>query len=643
MNGLQRLSARLRKPPVRWFRLIRDVTVDLLLVNLCLALAFGLVNSFAGPFAFTTIPVMAILGTSVLTTLLLFWRGMYSIDPRYLGLHDFLNISGVCFALAIPTSYMERIYHVTDRSNGVLLVPVLFALMSAGALTGLRVMRRALAWRPRTKEDEGQVRPRRTLIVGAGDAGETIVRELSRGRHASHQIVGFVDDSMEKQSLRIHGISVLGTVADIPSIAEHYRVDEILIAMPTATGSDIRRVYDSCSKTLARVRTLPGLTNLINGDRLAKHLRDIDIEDLLRREPVSTNMEEISRYLRGEHVLITGGGGSIGSELARQVARMSPASLILVGKGENSIYDIEQELLQTTQLVPITVIADVRDKVSIQRIFDQYRPTVVFHAAAHKHVPLMQKNPAEAIQNNILGTLNTAELSVTYGVRKFILISTDKAVNPSSVMGATKRVCEMVVCGMGQASETQFSAVRFGNVLGSRGSLIPLLKAQIRRGGPVTVTHKDMTRFFMTIPEAVSLVTQAGAIGDSGEIFILDMGEPMKIEELALELIRMHGLVPGDDIEVRYTGVRPGEKMHEELLYAQEDLKPTSHPKIRMVADHPRVDMRVLRRDIDTLVRFCQDKNDDGARQFLMELAWGKYNISILESSVDESTQHYAK
>lgn len=616
----------LSRPLSRWLRFFRDVFVDLALLNGGLILAIGLVSGFEWP---THVPLAAwpmTLGVSVIGVALLFWRGMYSVNPRYVGLHDFLNVAGVCFALSIPEAYVEHRFDLTQAPHGALLASVLFAFLATGLLAGLRVWLRAQAWRPASSTTASGSRHRRILIAGAGDAGETIVRELARGGHGAQRIVGFVDDHPEKQVLRIHGIPVLGNIEDIPSVVERYRVEEILIAMPAASGGQIRRVYDYCNKTTARVRTLPGISNLIAGDRLAKHLREVEIDDLLRRDPVSTNMAEISRYLSGEHVLITGGGGSIGSELARQVARIGPASVILVGKGENSIYEIEQELIQTTQIVPITVIADVRDRNSMQRIFETYRPTVVFHAAAHKHVPLMQKNPAEALRNNVLGTLCVAELSVQYGIKRFILISTDKAVNPSSVMGATKRLCEMVVCGMGQNSETQFSAVRFGNVLGSRGSLIPLLKAQIRRGGPVTVTHKDMTRFFMTIPEAVSLVTQAGALGESGEIFILDMGEPVKIEDLALELIRMHGLVPGEDIEVRYTGVRPGEKMHEELLYDREALRPTTHPKIRMVADLPRVDMRKLRSDIERLIEVAERDQVAGI-QLLMDVASGKQEL----------------
>jgi FlaA1/EpsC-like NDP-sugar epimerase len=322
--------------------------------------------------------------------------------------------------------------------------------------------------------------------------------------------------------------------------------------------------------------------------------------------------------------MITGGGGSIGSELARQISNFTPANLIILGKGENSVYEIEQELVHTSQFHPSSVVADVRDRQSMETAFKQQKPTVVFHAAAHKHVPLMQHNPIEAIRNNVWGTWLTAELSVKYGVQQFIYVSTDKAVKPTSIMGATKRVGEMIVSSLAARTETSFAIVRFGNVMGSRGSLIPLLKAQIKRGGPVRVTHPEMTRYFMTIPEAVQLILQAGAIGKRGEVFLLDMGEPIKIIDLANDLIRLHGLVPGEDIEVQYTGVRPGEKIHEELLYEQEHLTPTTHQKIRVVRNQKSIEWEWLRSEVEALLDLCEQGKAEEARQCLMELAWGK-------------------
>ncbi|MER3496302.1 MAG: hypothetical protein C4320_05560, partial [Armatimonadota bacterium] len=446
-----------------------------------------------------------------------------------------------------------------------------------------------------------------------------------------HDIIGLVDDAPEKQHLLLHRKPVLGKILDLPRLIREHSIDEVLIAIPSAHGEVIRHIFDLCSTTKARVRTLPSVPEVAaEGGAISKQFREIEIEDLLRRPTVETDLRKIAGYLSGEHVLITGGGGSIGSELARQIGRLGPASLILVGKGENSIYEIEQELMQSLGVTPIAVIADVRDGRAMEQIFAEYRPTVVFHAAAHKHVPLMQRSPYEAIRNNVFGTLTTAEMAIRHGVKKFILISTDKAVKPSSVMGATKRLCEKIVAALAQTSETEFAAVRFGNVLGSRGSLIPVLKAQIKRGGPVRITHAEMTRFFMTIPEAVQLVVQAGALGSRGEVFVLDMGSPIKVNDLAMELIRMHGLRPGVDIQVQYTGMRPGEKLHEELLYDAEDLVATSHPKIRMVGNARPMDVARFREELNTLGALANDGTPDRCRQYLMELAWEKNAVPLL-------------
>jgi FlaA1/EpsC-like NDP-sugar epimerase len=408
-------------------------------------------------------------------------------------------------------------------------------------------------------------------------------------------------------------------------LVDKYHVEEIVIAMPEATGRELRRIIDISAPTGARVRTLPSALSIVSGtQQISSYLRDVDIEDLLKREPIETDLKSISQYLSGERVMITGGGGSIGSELARQITSLSPASLILVGKGENSLYEIEQELIQTNRFRPKTVVADVRDYASMERVMKEHAPTVVFHAAAHKHVPLMESNPIEAIQNNVLGTWHVADLCIRYGVKKMVLISSDKAVKPSSIMGATKRVGEMILGGLALRSETEFAIVRFGNVMGSRGSLIPLLKSQLKRGGPLTITHPDMTRYFMTIPEAVQLIIQAGAMGGRSEIFILDMGEPVRIVDLARDLIRLHGLVPDEDIEIIFTGVRPGEKMHEELAGDTEALAPAGHPKIHSVANGNLVNWNNLKAKLRHLLSLCEGGKAQEAHTFLMELALGK-------------------
>lgn len=620
MGSLQALRKACRRPIYGWRRFARDLSADALIVlgSLYLAnwLTFPKSDPFivGWPFAFEALVTVA----GFLTLML--WRGVYNVNPRYFGLNDFLGIAfsglvAALFQLCLPVTADGDPRRMIARA---LVFGFTVTTLSAAVRIGLRLR----SWR-RMHGSESKIR--RTLIVGAGDAGEMIMREISRSNHPVHRVIGFVDDDPAKASLFIDRMPVLGTTDQIPDLVDEHKIEELFIAIPSANGDAMRRITHLCQQTDARVRTLPPVKNLVTGGpQIFSHLREVEIEDLLRREPVQTDLESIAKYIGGERVLITGGGGSIGSELARQIAGLSPANLILLGKGENSIYEIEQELLQTNRFQPTCIIADVRDRASIEAAFDKYRPTVVFHAAAHKHVPLMQGNPIEAIRNNVLGTWQVSELAVKYGAKRLINVSTDKAVNPSSVMGATKRVGEMIVTSYGHRTETEFAIVRFGNVMGSRGSLIPLLKAQIKRGGPVRVTHPEMTRYFMTIPEAVQLILQAGAIGDQGEVFLLDMGKPIKILDLAMDLIKLHGLVPGEDIEVQFTGVRPGEKLYEELLYDSEQLTATTHPKIRMVQNARPLEWDLLKAELQMLLELCQEGKAEEARHSLMELAWGK-------------------
>lgn len=424
---------------------------------------------------------------------------------------------------------------------------------------------------------------RRVLIIGAGYVGAMVARQMQHDVSFGMTPIAFLDDDPTKQFRSIHGIPIAGRIAEIHAIIAKYRPDEILIAIPSASRKKIREIVDDIRKTNVPVRILPHMLESAKNPISLKQIREVRIEDLLGREPVQVDLTEIAAYLRGERVLVTGAGGSIGSELCRQMAELEPELLLLLGRGENSIYEIDQELSFTygARLNKARVIADIRDRAKMEQVFKQYRPTVVFHAAAHKHVPLMEESPDEAVKNNIFGTKNVAELSEKYGVKRFVLISTDKAVNPTNVMGATKRVAEMVVQSMARTSQTtKFCAVRFGNVLGSRGSVIPLFQKQIERGGPVTITHPEMTRFFMTIPEAVSLLIQAGAMGEKGEVFILDMGEPVKIYDLATELIRLSGFQPEVDIRIVCTGIRPGEKLYEEILTQEEGTTATKHKRI---------------------------------------------------------------
>lgn len=431
------------------------------------------------------------------------------------------------------------------------------------------------------KYKQMQRKKNKVLIIGAGDAGAMLLREIERYHIANRKVVGFIDDDKNKTGKILLGVKILGTRDEIIKIAAEKSIDEIIIAMPSVKGKEIKAIINICKETNCKLTILPGLYEIIEGKVSISQLRPVDIEDLLGRDPVKLDTTAVKEYLAGKIVLITGAGGSIGSEIVRQVAKMQPKKLLLLGKGENSIYEITQELkINCPEVKTVPIIADIRDKERIKAIMDYFKPQVVFHAAAHKHVPLMEYQPAEAVRNNILGTKVVADEAAAHNVETFVMISTDKAVNPTSVMGCTKRVAEMYVQSMNKNSGTRFVAVRFGNVLGSRGSVIPLFKKQIAKGGPVTVTHPDMKRYFMTIPEASQLVLQAGAMAKGGEVFVLDMGEPVRIYDLAKDLITLSGLIPDKDIEIKITGLRPGEKLFEELLSAEDGTEKTTHKKI---------------------------------------------------------------
>ncbi|QDI90466.1 polysaccharide biosynthesis protein [Salicibibacter halophilus] len=420
----------------------------------------------------------------------------------------------------------------------------------------------------------------RTLIVGAGAAGTMVARQLQGSPESELEPVAFVDDDVSKQHLEMMNVPVAGTVEEMQAVAEDFRVEQILIAIPSLARCDLQRIYERCTETGVKTQIMPLLEDILSGKLEVTQFRDVQVEDLLGRDPVELDTEGIADTITGKIVLITGAGGSIGSELCRQLCKFDPSEVILLGHGENSIYDIHTELKNTyTHITFDTEIADIQDGERMQTVMDTYAPDVVYHAAAHKHVPLMEKNPQEAVKNNVIGTRNVADAADACGVNTFVMISSDKAVNPTSVMGATKRIAEMVVQDLNRRSATRFVAVRFGNVLGSRGSVIPLFKKQIEAGGPVTVTHPEMTRYFMTIPEASRLVIQAGALADGGEIFVLDMGEPVRIVDLAKNLIRLSGYKV-DEIGIDYMGMRPGEKMYEELLGDEEVHEAQVHPKI---------------------------------------------------------------
>jgi len=420
-----------------------------------------------------------------------------------------------------------------------------------------------------------------------------------------------IDDNKSKHRSRILGVPVYGGRESIQKVSEQKDIDEIIVAIPSAPKNEVRKILNECKKTKCKLKILPGMYELIDGKVAIKNIREVQIEDLLGREPVKVNIEEISQYLKDQIVLVTGGGGSIGSELCRQIARFEPKKLLILDIYENSTYMLHQELLKHySSLNQEVIIASVQDRPRMEAIFDKYRPQIVYHAAAHKHVPLMESNPTEAIKNNVFGTMNVAECADKYGAKRFVLISTDKAVNPTNIMGATKRIAEMIIQSMDANSNTEFVAVRFGNVLGSNGSVIPIFKKQIEEGGPVTVTHPEINRYFMTIPEAVQLVIQAGAMAKGGEIFVLDMGEPVKIVDLARDLIRLSGFEPDVDIKIEFTGLRPGEKLYEELLTAEEGLAATKHEKI-FVGKPVYNDIHSLREEIEKLkLVLLQESNE---------------------------------
>ncbi|WP_051608567.1 nucleoside-diphosphate sugar epimerase/dehydratase [Selenomonas sp. FC4001] len=510
----------------------------------------------------------------VLISLAIFYiYGMYHRIWHYARMRDLVALIG---AVSLSQMLIFIIIVMTDtympRS-----IPILTWILTLGGIGVSRLMFKInIDFVTEYKGDRQNL-----LIVGAGDAGAMLVRELEQNNAATTNIVGFVDDDEKKRNGRLAGFPILGAVDELAPIVRAKAVDKIVIAIPSADGETIRHIDNVCRSTGAQVCIMPGIYSMVNGELDMGEMREISLEDLLRRDPIQLDFEKITGYIAGKTVLITGAGGSIGSEIARQISRVGAKEIILLGRGENSIYEIHQELTRRhPEQNYHTVIANITDKDRMSRVFHRFQPQVVFHAAAHKHVPLMELQPDEAVRNNVFGTKNVADLADQNHAEIFVLISTDKAVNPTSVMGATKRTAELVVQEINQHSGTKFVTVRFGNVLGSRGSVVPLFEKQIAQGGPVTVTHRDMTRYFMTIPEAVQLVLQAGSQAEGGEVFLFDMGKPVRIKDMAEDLIRLHGLVPGKDINIVYTGLRPGEKLYEELLTSEEGATSTKHKKI---------------------------------------------------------------
>ncbi|MBN1992363.1 MAG: polysaccharide biosynthesis protein [Anaerolineae bacterium] len=581
-----------QQPSVRPFRNRYYLTADLILIPLAVVISFAL-RFLEAEWAEHFQVVLIYAGMAILLKPLIFYFfGMYRRHWRYASAHDLLNITFVTFVAAavVMVVVTSLVTLLVPLSRGIpRSIPLLDWLISTAFIGGVRFLPRLTWERPLgelvrhtlgVKPDSRSLR-KRILIVGAGDAGAMVAREMRSNPHLGLEPVGFVDDNPAKIGILLRNLPVLGTSVDLPRLVKTHHIEVILIAMPTAPGRAIRQIVSLCNEAGVEYKTIPGIYELISGKVNVNYLRDIQIDDLLRRDPIKVDEPGISSYLTGKRVLITGAGGSIGSELTRQVARYNPAMLILVGHGENSIYAITQEVQGAFfDLEVQTQIADIRDAERIAWIFQRYRPQVVFHAAAHKHVPLMETNICEAVSNNVLGTQIVLQSAHQTRVERFVLISSDKAVQPINIMGATKRVAELLIQDLAQRRQVNFVAVRFGNVLGSRGSVVPLFQQQITLGGPITLTHPDMERFFMTIPEAVHLVIQAGALGQGGEIFVLDMGQPIKIVDLARDMIELSGLKPDEDIDLIFTGLRPGERLSEHLFSPTETIRPTTHSKI---------------------------------------------------------------
>lgn len=518
----------------------------------------------------------------VIKIVLVYYMASFRQSWRNIGFSDLFHIFAMISILSIP--YTLIVFVGGDRIGVPKSIPVIEFILSVFALASLRAGTRFFI-KYRVPINRNQDVKKRILIAGAGESGSMVAREMLKSKESNLYPVAFVDDDLSKRKQKLMGIPVMGTIFDLPQVVRRMNIDEVIIAMPSVTGDVIRRVVEKASQTDASYRIIPDLYDLVSGNVSISQLRNVDVEDLLKRKPIQLETQQIASYIKDKCVLVTGAGGSIGSEIVRQISRFNPKHVILLGRGENSIHQLVREIINEIPDLKYCIrICDVRDLGTLSKIFEQEQPEVVFHAAAHKHVPLMEENPSQAILNNVMGTRNLVNLAVKHQISHFVNISTDKAVNPTSVMGASKRIAEHIVeWGASQAvNDEVFVSVRFGNVLGSRGSVIPIFKDQISKGGPVTVTHPDMVRYFMTIPEASQLVLQAGAMNNNGAVYVLDMGEPVNIEQMARDLIKLSGLEPDRDIKIEHSGMRPGEKLYEELLTAEEGTDMTQHEKIFM-------------------------------------------------------------
>ncbi|MEG0331802.1 MAG: nucleoside-diphosphate sugar epimerase/dehydratase [Clostridium sp.] len=576
--------------------------LDVIFVNAAIFASYLVRFSWEIPDVYLDTYYKSFIPVSIIMIISFWFFRLYKSVWRYASITELMYI---IMAVAVG-SFGSLIYgvFVIDRRFplSVYFMMAVFVMVSSG---GIRLLSRVMSSIDILPSNAG-IKSKRVIVVGAGDAGAMVVKEMKKHPELGYTPVALVDDNKSKIGGLINGTPIVGTREDIGTIVKNRDIDEILIALPSISNEERRSIMKICSETGVKLKTLPGIYELINGKISINQIRDVEIEDLLGRDPIELNLDSIAGYLTDKVVLITGGGGSIGSELCRQIVKFNPRKLIILDIYENSAYDLQMELnFKYPKISKEVVIASIREKHRLEEVFEKFSPEVVFHAAAHKHVPLMEANPKEAIKNNVIGTYNLAVTADKYKVKKFVLISTDKAVNPTNIMGATKRMCEMIIQSINKKSETEFVAVRFGNVLGSNGSVIPLFKKQIKEGGPISVTHPDINRYFMTIPEAAQLVIQAGSMAKGGEIFILDMGSPVKIVDLAKDLIRLSGLEPGRDIKINFTGLRPGEKLYEELLMDEEGISNTTHRKI-FIGKPGQFDFE----DITTKVNILRDSLD---------------------------------
>lgn len=542
---------------------------------------------------------------------------LYSSLWRYAGMTEIVNI----VAAGVAAGFAELLLIIV--ANKKILVPLprsyyfLYTIFLIVLVFISRFAYRGLRSFVNKRVDDGT--KKKVLIIGAGSAGDLLIREINSSKYLSMQVVGVIDDDSNKIGNYIHGIKIVGNRNSIVQIAKGLDVDEIMLALPTAPAHEIREILNICKDTGCELKKLPGMYQLVNGEVSVQKLKDVDVNDLLGRDPIEVDLTSIMNYVSNKVIMVTGGGGSIGSELCRQIAAHNPKQLLIVDIYENTTYDIQNELRKTyPDLNLVVLIASIRNTKRIDFIFKKYRPDIVYHAAAHKHVPLMEDSPNEAVKNNVLGTWKVVQAADKWEVKKFVMISTDKAVNPTNVMGATKRICEMIIQRYNKCSETEFVAVRFGNVLGSNGSVIPLFKKQIEAGGPVTVTHPDIIRYFMTIPEAVSLVLQAGAYAKGGEIFVLDMGEPVKIVDLAKNLILLSGHKPDEDIKITFIGLRPGEKLYEEMLMKEEGMQDTEN-KLIHIGKPIEMDDQTFMMQLENLKEYVAEEPND-IREYVKQI-----------------------